>query len=171
MSMMITSLRHGVGHRQHYEIYVVPWTDQLNFRLCNLRDAALRVRRLEQSRSVPDGLVCRIAADADIDHPHNPHGKNPVSPEPREQLAGPDNHPSGRSWRAASLFSFRLRAFADHLLACRVCDHPGLLRARKPRQDMVRSTLGALSWRPKVSSSTYVVPLRDIPDFGGRCEQ
>ena len=43
------------------------------------------VRRLDQSRLVSDRVVRRIAADADLDHPHHPHRKDPVSAEPCEQ--------------------------------------------------------------------------------------
>ena len=40
---------------------------------------------------VPDGLVRRVAADADADHPHHPHQPHPVPAKPGELAADRDH--------------------------------------------------------------------------------
>jgi len=82
-----------LGHRQHFQVHDFHRPDQLDLRLCDLRDDAVRVRFLDQSVAVSNGLVRGIAAHANAHHPHHSHGQDPVRGEPRESDAHRhDNH-------------------------------------------------------------------------------
>src|SRR5262249_18310054 len=106
---------------------------------------------LEQPAAVPDWMVRRITPDADPDHPHHPHRKNPVFAEPREQLADPNDDPRGRRGGGPTLFPTgahtRFRAIAGKLLGGRVCNYPRVLRAGAFGQELVRAALGGLRQR------------------------
>ena len=137
--------RNGFAGSGHDSLTIVQ-SGQLDFRLHHLCDIAVRIRRLDQSSAISDRVVCRIAADADLDHSHYPHGKDPVSAEPREQLADLNNDYCCGRRRAPPLFPIRFDArfcsIAHSLLAGGSCDHPLLLRAGACGQDLVRAALG-----------------------------
>lgn len=58
------------GDGQYHQIHAVPRPGQLDFRLRHIRDSAVCLRRLDKPRFISDRMVRRIAADANLDHPH-----------------------------------------------------------------------------------------------------
>ena len=100
-----------------------------------------------------ESLLTQKSSDADLDHPHYPHRKDPVFAEPCEQRADRDDDSRGRRWGSPTLFPIgahtRFRAASGRLLAGGVDDYSRLLRAGAFGQELVRAPLGALRRRAR----------------------
>ena len=90
---------------------------------------------------VPDGLVRRIAADANAHHPRHPHQPDPVPAKPGELAADGDHRDHHGDRHLVALFAHRplarLHASAAALLAPSAADARLLRFAHPRRQDVV----------------------------------
>ncbi len=67
--------RWDIGNIFKFMLFIGPISSIFDY--ATYRHDAFRLRLLEQSVALPDGLVRGIAADPDADHPHHPHGQIP----------------------------------------------------------------------------------------------
>src|SRR5262249_7186726 len=80
------------------------------FRLCDLRNDALDLRRLGQREPVSDRLVRRVASDPNIDHPYYSHRQDTLYREPRQSGTYDHHRHHLLYWRRPSLYVGRKRA-------------------------------------------------------------
>src|SRR4029453_2729852 len=139
---------------------------QFGLRLHDVFHDALPVRLLGPGSrlALPDGMVRRIAADADAHHPRHPHERHSVPPEPREPGPhGDDGRDHAARTLAASLAAgtcARLDAPSASLLAASGTD-PARVRGADPTREILGppppmdlSRIVRRSWSPASAGSS-----------------
>ncbi len=141
---LLTPHRWDIGNIMKFMIFIGPISSIFDY--VTYFTMIFRIRRVGQTRVVPDRLVRRIAFDADADHSHHPHGEDSVRRKPGERGVDFDIDPDLRGGGCVAIHLdrrlARLRAAAAALLARRDRDHRLLRRPDAYRKDMVRAAMG-----------------------------
>ncbi len=98
----------GLEHGRIDPLYPLHGPGQLDFRLHDVCHDVVDLRRPRQQRgchAVSDRLVCRIAADADVDHPHHPHQQDSLHRKPRQLAPDLDDGPGDGLWHCPAVFA------------------------------------------------------------------